>query len=107
MCAETTGMADAKYRTPEYRAAYKKLKRDQAVGTWLWCVQGLDGSSGTCLFLTRDISPDQAAHVAHDDSGDRIIGVSHATCNVTDGGRRRHLVSAGVAAPAAPNRWTL
>lgn len=83
-------MAGPQHRTPEYRAAYKKLKRDQASGTWLWCVQGLDGSSGTCLYDSRDIPPDAPAHVAHDDSGQAIIGVAHALCNTTDGGQRRH-----------------
>lgn len=83
-------MAGPQHRTPEYRAAYKKLKRDQAAGLWLTCVQGLHGSSGTCLHPTRDIAPDQAAHVAHDDTGHHVIGVAHARCNTTDGGQRRH-----------------
>lgn len=87
-------MAGPQHRTPEYRAAYKQLKRDQAAGRWLECVQGWHGSSGTCLHPTRAIAPTDAAHVAHDDSGNVIIGVSHALCNVTDGGQRRHLVKA-------------
>lgn len=93
-------MAGPQHRTPEYRAAYKQLKKDQAAGTWLWCVQGLHGSSGSCLFSTRDIAPTQAAHVAHDDSGARIIGVSHSKCNTSDGGRRRHR-------PAPRRAWNL
>jgi hypothetical protein len=92
-------MAGPQHRTPEYRAAYKKLKRDQAAGKWLWCVQGMHGSSGSCLHPTRDIAPDQPAHVAHDDSGNVVIGVAHARCNVTDGGQRRH--------ESTPTRWIL
>lgn len=94
-------MADPKYRTPEYRAAYKQLKQDQAQGKWLTCVQGWHGSSGGCLFASRSIAPTAPAHVAHDDSGTRIIGVAHARCNVVDGGQRRH------AKVASSSRWIL
>jgi hypothetical protein len=83
-------MAEPKYRTPEYRAARKRIDQAQARGEWLTCVQGWHGSSGDCLHPTRDISPTDAAHVAHDDAGTTIIGASHALCNVTDGGQRRH-----------------
>lgn len=82
-------MAGPQHRTPEYRAAYRQLKRDQAAGKWLTCVQGLHGSSGTCLHPSRRIAPTDEAHVAHDDTGQRIIGVAHAKCNWTDGARRR------------------
>lgn len=93
-------MAGPQHRTPEYRAAYKQLKRDQAAGRWLDCVQGLHGSSGTCLNPTgRAIAPNQPAHVAHDDTGLHVIGVAHARCNTSDGGRRRHHP-----APPAPIR---
>lgn len=82
-------MAESKYRTPEYRAARKRIDQAQARGEWLECVQGWHGSSGTCLHPARDIAPTDPAHVAHDDAGTTVIGPAHATCNVTDGGQRR------------------
>lgn len=92
-------MAGPQHRTPEYRAAYKQLKRDQAAGTWLTCAQGMHGSSGTCLHPTRAIAPTDEAHVAHDDNGRVIIGVAHASCNTSDGGKRR--------GKREPERWIL
>lgn len=83
-------MAGPKYRTPEHRAERKRITEAQARGQWLTCVQGWHGSSGGCLFPTRDIAPTDEAHVAHDDTGTVVIGPSHALCNVTDGGQRRH-----------------
>lgn len=74
-------MAKPQHRTPEHRAEYKRIRQAQAAGEWLICVQGLAGSSGTCLMRTRDIAPSQAADVAHDDSGTVVIGAAHATCN--------------------------
>lgn len=75
-------MAKAKYRTPEYRAAYAEIRAAQRRGDWLVCAQPV------CLMPTRDIGPDQAAHVAHDDSGEEIPGAAHELCNTTDGGKR-------------------
>ena len=89
-------MASAKYRTPEYRAAYAAIRAAQRRGEWLTCVQGWDGSSGTCLMDTRDIGPDDPAHVAHDDTGEKIIGPAHERCNTTDGGKRGNQARNGV-----------
>ena len=87
-------MARAKYRTPEYLAAYAAIRAAQARGDWLVCVQPV------CLMRTRDISPDSAAHVAHDDAGLEILGPAHARCNTSDGGKRRHLDGSDI-------RWVL
>lgn len=92
--AQASVMSKPQYRTPEYRAERKRIDQAQAQGQWLECHQP------ECVMLTRDIAPDQPAHVGHDDSGTVIIGEVHALCNVTDGGRRRHL------APT-PRRWDL
>ena len=75
-------MAKAKYRTPEYRAAYAALRAAQARGDWLTCVQPV------CLMPSRDIAPDEPAHVAHDDAGEEILGPAHELCNTSDGGTR-------------------
>lgn len=74
-------MASAKHRTPEHRAAYREIKAAQARGEWLVCAQPI------CLMATRDISPDEPAHVAHDELGEDIIGAAHEHCNVVDGGK--------------------
>lgn len=81
-------MAKPQHRTPEYRRAYKQVKQAQAAGQWLTCMQGLDGSGGTCLMQTRDIAPIDAVDVAHDDAGDRIIGPAHARCNRSEAATR-------------------
>lgn len=78
------------HRTPEHRAERKRINQAQARGQWLTCVQGWHGSSGGCLYPSRDIAPTDEAHVAHDDAGSTVIGPAHALCNVTDGGQRRH-----------------
>lgn len=83
-------MARAKYRTPEYRAAYAALRAAQARGDWLTCVQPV------CLMPSRDIAPDEPTHVAHDDSGEEILGPAHARCNTSDGGKRRAVARNGV-----------
>lgn len=77
-------MAGPQHRTREYRAAYRQLKRDQAAGKWLTCQQPV------CMEPSRAIAPTDKADVAHDDSGDHILGPAHARCNRADGGRRRH-----------------
>ena len=83
-------MVSAKYRTPEYLAAYRALRAAQKRGDWLVCAQPV------CLMPSRDIGPDQSAHVGHDDSGNEIIGPVHERCNVVDGGRRGNQVRNGV-----------
>ena len=87
-------MAGPQHRTPEYRLARKGYDLAQARGQWLECAQPV------CLMVTRDIAPDQAYDVAHDDSGTVILGAAHPRCNRSDGGKRRH-------APRTPNRWAL
>lgn len=71
-----------------------------------------------CLMSTRWIAPGSKWHLAHDETGTVVIGVSHARCNTSEGatrgnkmrGRRR---SAGKPryrrrTPARPaNRWVL
>jgi hypothetical protein len=81
-------MAKPQHRTPEHRAAYREIKRAQAAGQWLRCVQGEQGSSGSCLMPTRDIAPTDAADVAHDDTGTRVIGAAHARCNRSEAATR-------------------
>jgi hypothetical protein len=71
-----------KYQTPEYRRAYVALKQAQKAGRWLQCVQP------ECVMPSRWISPDQKAHVGHDDSGLVIIGPVHERCNTRDGAIR-------------------
>ena len=75
-------MAKPQYQTPEYRAAYQDIRKAQAAGQWLICVQPV------CLHPTRDIAPNQAIDVAHDDSGTVILGPAHRRCNRSDGATR-------------------
>lgn len=85
-------MTNPKYATPHHRKAKATLTLEIQAGRG-WCVQGLHGSSGTCLMDSRYIPPTTRTnewHVAHNDNGDRIIGAAHALCNTTDGGQRRH-----------------
>ena len=82
-------MAATKYQTREHKAASKRGKQDVARGQG-WCVQGMHGSSGTCVMRSRYIAPGDQWHVAHDDSGTVIIGLAHALCNAIDGGQRSH-----------------
>ena len=78
-------MPDPRYATPEYRAAYKQARQAQATGQWLECHQPV------CLESSRDIAPHQPVDIAHDDSGDVVLGPAHRRCNRVDGGKRRHL----------------
>ena len=75
-------MAKPQYQTPEYRAAYQDIRKAQAAGQWLICVQPV------CKYSSRDIAPHQAAHVAHNDDGTVILGPAHAHCNTSDGATR-------------------
>ncbi len=65
-------MASAKYRTPEYLAAYRALRAAQKRGDWLVCAQPV------CLMPSRDIGP------------------VHERCNTVDGGRRGNQARNGV-----------
>lgn len=83
-------MAQAKYRTREYRAAYAAVRAAQADGDWLTCVEPLcleeqDGNG-------RAISPITPACISHDPSGTVLIGAwphaSHARCNYSEAATR-------------------
>ena len=87
-------MADAKYRTREYRDAAALAKKAQRRGEWLVCQQP------ECLEETRDIAPTDLIDIAHDDSGTVVLGPAHRRCNRSDGGKRRGSLT------AAP-RWVL
>lgn len=41
-----------------------------------------------CLMKTRIITPAMDLHLSHDPTGTRVIGLSHAICNVTEAARR-------------------
>lgn len=71
-------MAGPQHRTPEYRAAYKKLKAQQARGAWLTCVEPV------CVMPTRAIAPTDRASVSHDTTGTVILGPGHHRCNMRE-----------------------
>lgn len=75
-------MAKAQHRTPQYRAAYTAIRKLQAAGIALWCVEP------RCLMPTRVIHPSQRASVSHDPTGTVLIGdwphASHLRCNLSE-----------------------
>lgn len=71
-------MASPQHRTPEYRAAYKAIRKAQAQGQTLWCVEPV------CKYPTRAIYPTQRASVSHDPSGQIILGPSHLHDNLSE-----------------------
>lgn len=71
-------MSKPQHRTAEYRLAYQAIKRAQAEGQVLWCVEPV------CKFRTRHIYPHQRASVSHDTSGTVIIGPSHLHDNLSE-----------------------
>lgn len=75
-------MASDQHRTPEYVAAYKAIRRAQAAGQLLWCVEPV------CKLNVRLISPWQRASVSHDPSGTVICGPSHLVCNLSEAATR-------------------
>lgn len=85
-----------KYNTPEYRAAYKALRKAQARGEWLTCAQP------ECVMPTRDIAPTDPAHVGHNDTGTLLIGPVHQRCNSRDGAIRGNQMRG-----TQRRRWTL
>ena len=91
----TWRMSKPQHRTPEYRAERRRIDKAQAAGQWLTCVQPV------CKHNTRDIAPNQEAHVAHDDAGVEILGPAHARCNTSNGATRGNLQRAGV------TRWLI
>jgi hypothetical protein len=70
------------HRTPEYVAAYKAIKRAQAAGQVLVCVEPV------CVHRTRAILPAMRASVSHDTSGTVILGPSHLKCNLSEAAKR-------------------
>lgn len=91
-------MADAKYNTPEHRAAvayYQQLVADGLA----WCAETrcmVEEAGGS-----RYIPPGTPVHAAHTDDGQAYKGPAHPRCNTSDGGRRRH------AKPPTPRRLVL
>lgn len=75
-------MAKPQHRTPEYRAAYDELRRLQAAGVWLECVEPV------CKRRTRAIAPSDRASVSHDPTGTVILGYSHLRCNLSEAASR-------------------
>ena len=71
-------MAKPQHRTPEYRRAYKAIRKAQAAGQWLTCVEPV------CVMPTRDIAPTMRASVSHDPSGTVILGPGHLKCNLRE-----------------------
>lgn len=60
-----------------------------------WCAELI------CLMSSRYVDPDEPWHLAHDTTGTRYIGVSHARCNTSEAAVR------GNKQRALPARWTL
>jgi hypothetical protein len=71
-------VAKAQHRTREYVTAYKAIKRAQAEGQTLWCVEPV------CKYPSRAIYPYQRASVSHDPSGTVILGPSHLHDNLSE-----------------------
>lgn len=95
-------MAKPQHRTPEYRAAYAALRRAQAAGEWLVCVEPI------CKRTSRDIAPWDRASVSHDPSGTVIIGPSHLGCNLSEAAvRGNRMRGRQEPVPTRPNRWVL
>lgn len=75
-------MAKPQHRTPEYRAAYAEIRRAQAAGEWLVCVEPV------CKMGDRAIAPWMRASVSHDPSGTVILGPGHLRCNLSEAASR-------------------
>ncbi len=89
-------MAKPQHRTREYVAAYKAIKRAQAAGQVLVCVEPI------CKFRSRLISPWQRASVSHDQTGTQLLGPSHLKCNLSEAAVRGNKMRAQVR-----RRWAL
>ena len=95
-------MAKPQHRTPEYRRAYDQLRRAQAAGQWLTCVEPI------CKRRTRDIAPTDRASISHDPTGTLILGPSHLGCNLSEAATRgNRMRRRRPTAPTTPNRWAL
>jgi hypothetical protein len=87
-----------KYRTPEYRAAVKRLRAQLARdGTGL-CAEIV------CHYRTRTITPDMDLHACHDRRTGQIRGLGHAHCNRTEGARYARAKQSGQTRQSAL-RW--
>ena len=82
-------MAKPQHRTREYVAAYKAIKRAQAEGQILWCVEPV------CKYPSRHIYPHQRASVSHDTTGALILGPSHLHDNLSEAAIRGNKMRAG------------
>lgn len=65
-----------------------------------------------CLMRSRWITPGSKWHLAHDESGTIVIGVSHARCNTSEGATRGNRMRGRRARSSEPklpqaNRWRL
>ncbi len=89
-------MAKPQHRTPEYRRAYQAIKRAQAAGHTLWCVEPV------CKYRSRAINPWQKASVSHDPSGLHILGPGHLRCNLSEAAVRGNKMRAH-----SRSRWVL
>lgn len=69
---------DARYRTPEYRAAARALAQlvETSEGFCWRCGGWIDPSM-------KDRAGKRAWHVGHDDTGTQILGPEHNSCNLT------------------------
>lgn len=92
-------MAKPQHRTAEYRAAYNQLRKAQAEGQWLECVEPV------CKKSTRAIAPWMRASISHDPSGTVILGPSHLACNLAEAARRGNRMRAQ--RPRRAARWVL
>lgn len=81
-------MAKAQHRTPQYRAAYRTMKQQQARGVWLECVEPV------CKKPTRAIAPTDRASISHDTTGTVILGPSHLGCNLSEAATRGNAMRA-------------
>jgi hypothetical protein len=72
---------DAKYRTPEHRAAVKKHKAElRAAGVGV-CAEVV------CLMRSRLITPGMALDLCHDRTTGAVLGLGHSKCNRTEASR--------------------
>ncbi len=66
---------------PRYGPTYQAIRR-----TWAAVVEQGEASchEPICLMPTRHIAPGSKWHLSHDITGTRILGPSHARCNIAE-----------------------
>lgn len=88
----TEGSTTARGYGPEHRTLRAQwapvVKRGEAQ-----CMQGMHGSSGTCLHTSRHIQPDEPWALGHNDARTGWIGPVHKDCNEADARRRGGLAA--------------